>query len=213
MSDHDREIRLARLTGVLLLVMSAGAIVAELVDAGTPSGLWTGGLIGFLVAYLCDVPVAVLLHTLFRHVDRTVSLLSMAFRLVYTGIVGACLVPYIAGLHVVSGEEYLAAFGSEQLDAFAQLGANLFHQGFAMALVFFSFHLMTLGWLMLRSGRVHTAIAVLIGVGGVSYLVDNVLFFVAPELDATLKPMFVLLGMAEIVLALYFVIRGIRPRP
>lgn len=69
---------------------------------------------------------------------------------------------------------------------------------------------MLLGSVMVQSRRAPVALSVLIGVGGAGYLVDNTLRFVAPDLQAVVNPWLVLPMMAELVLALWLLARGVR---
>jgi hypothetical protein len=220
-------VRLARITGVLLLVMAVAAIFAEfgvrtgMVVAGDAEAtarniqaspqLFRAGLFGYLVAFVCDVPVAVLFFLLLRHVGNGLALGAMAFRLVYTAVVGACLLAYGGAVHLLSGESYLSALGAEQLHAQALFFLRLFDQGFILALVFFAFHLILLGWLLFRSRQLPRVFGVLVLLGGASYLIDGTLYYLAPSMQVAAKPVLAVFGMAEVLLALWLVVKGLRP--
>ena len=120
-SPHTAPVRIARLTGILLVAMAIAAFFSELYvrgslmvpgDAATTISnildaptLLSYGLIGYLVVFLLDVPVAVLFFVLFRHVNRTVSLTAMGFRLVYTAVVAAALLGYLGAVLPLTGGE------------------------------------------------------------------------------------------------------------
>ncbi|MCA9658940.1 MAG: DUF4386 domain-containing protein [Myxococcales bacterium] len=220
--------RLARLAGALLLVMTVAAIFAEV---GTRAAMFVAGdahetatrilaapeqfslgFVGYLVAFLCDVPVAILFYALLRPFTRTWALTAAAFRLVYTAIVGAVLLHY-AGALIVLQDPGLAALGVAQREALALSHLQLFDAGFHLSLVFFGVHLTLLGALLLRARLLPTALSALVTLGGVAYLVDNIAYFIAPAVKATLGPVLAALAMAEVLLALWLVAKGVRWRP
>lgn len=214
--------------GLMLIVLSVLAIFAEggvhlsLIDpndaAATAANfaaqgpLFAFAFAAYLLAYAIDVPVAVLFHRLLSRVDGTVSLLAMAFRLVYAAIVIAVLLSFFAGVEILANPAY-AGLGDPVRQGLALFWFNLFGAGFAMALVIFGFHLLILGWLLARSGEVPVWLGGLIGLGGASYLIDNLSVFVAPSLHVLGTPVFVALGMAELVLALWLVFVPAPRRP
>ena len=217
---------LARITGVLLLVMAVGAGFAEgwvrgqLVAPGDAAAtaanilasgrLYRLGLVGYLVAFLCDVPVAVLLYVLLRSVSRPLALVAAAFRLVYAAFVGANLVLYLGAHAFLSGAGYLGAFETPQLQALALLCLDMHEQGFHLALVFFGVHLLLLAVLLLRSTSFPKVLGVLIALAGASYLIGNVSLFLAPEVNAVLAPFLALPASFELVLALWLTVKGLK---
>ncbi|WP_150243089.1 DUF4386 domain-containing protein [Nocardiopsis quinghaiensis] len=221
--------RLARATGALLLVMAVSAMFAEvavranLVVPGdalataqriqASPDLFRLGFLGYLVAFLCDVPVAVLFYVLLRPVSRTWALLAASFRLVYTAVVSAFLLQYAQAMLLLEGADHLSALGPEQVHALASFHLDAFSHGFGAALVFFGIHLALLGPLLLRSGRVPAVLGVLVGLGGLAYVVDGLLLFAWPALHASLSPVLAVLGFSELLLALWLVLRGVRPVP
>jgi hypothetical protein len=219
--------RLARLAGALLLVMTVAALFAEV---GTRAAVFVPGdahetaarilaapeqfnrgFVGYLVAYLLDVPVAILFYVLLRPFSRTWSLTAAAFRLVYTAIVSAVLLHYASAL-IVLQDPGLAALGVAQREALALSHLQLFDAGFHLSLVFFGVHLTLLGGLLLRARLLPTALSALVTLGGAAYLVDNLAYFIAPALKATLGPALAALAMAEVLLALWLVAKGVRWR-
>lgn len=218
----------ARITGGLLLVMAVCAMFAEmgvrsaLVVPGDASataanlvaspGLFRLGFAGYLAAFLCDVPVAVLFYALLRPVNQTVALVAMAFRLVYTAIVGACLLHYFGAMVFLGGGDYLTAFQPNQLQALALYCLNMYDHGFSMALVFFGIHLALLGMLLYQSKQLPGVFAVLVALGGFAYLINGFSFFLAPVFHAQVSPLLGMLAMSELLLALWLAVKGLKPR-
>jgi len=201
------------MAGGLLLVMAACAIFAELGvraalvipgDAAATAariaaspGLFRLGFVGYLVAFLCDIPIAVLFYAMLRRVDATGALTAMAFRLVYAAVVGAALIAYAGAIHLATNPKLVL------------LCMELFDQGFHLALVFFGVHLVLLGGLLVRSEMLPRGLGGLVSLGGVAYLLDNVSFFVAPAFRASAAPFLAALAMSELVLAAWLVVKGV----
>lgn len=219
-------VRLARITGVLLLVMAVGAGLAELGvrralvlpgDASATAArilasgqLFRLGFVGYLVAFLSDVPVAVLFYVLLKHVSRPLALTAAAFRLVYAALVGANLLNYLGALLLLGDTGYLSVFETAQLHALALFSLELYQHGFSLALVFFGIHLLLLAVLLFRSARFPKVFGVLIALAGLAYLTDSLSLFLFPAFNAAVAPFLALPASFELVLAMWLVVRGVR---
>jgi hypothetical protein len=215
---------LARLTGALLLVMALAAGLAELGvhqalvvpgDAAATAGRIAAGglrfrlgLLGYLVAFLCDVPVAVLLYLLLRHASAPLALTAAAFRLVYAAVAGASLLPFLAPVLLSSGAGYLSALAPPQIQALTLLSVEAFESGFGLALVFFGVHLVLLGVIVLGSTALPRVLGVLVAIAGISYLAGSLSRLLAPELHAAIAPLLAACGCLELVLALWLLVKG-----
>jgi hypothetical protein len=146
------------------------ATFADIADSET---LFRFGLVAFLAVFVIDVVVAWALYVLFRPVSQEVSLLAAWFRLVYTAFLGVGLVFFFVVLELVSGADYLAAFGQGELEAHASLSLDAFNYAWLIGLVAFGFHLMLLGWLMVRSRSAPSVLGVLLAVAGAAYVFDT----------------------------------------
>lgn len=221
--------RQARLAGALLLVMAAAAMFAELGvrsrlvvsgDATATATLILGsphvfraGFAAYLIAFLCDVPVAISLYVIFRHVNPTLALVATAFRLVYTAVVGAVLLHFFGALLVLRAAAERSGFEATQLHGLAHLSLTLFSHGFSLALVFFGLHLMLLGPLLFRSGQLPRILGVLVGLGGGAYVMNGFALFVAPGIHARVAPLLGMFGLSELALALWLTVKGVTEPP
>lgn len=179
----------ARIAGVSYLLIYALAIFANfmVVEAMVVSddaaatvanitesiGMFRLGLIAFLVVFLLDVIVSWALHMVFRRVDRDVSLVTAWFRLTYTVFLGAGLVYFFEVLQLLGNAEYVAALGSEQVNAQVMMSLNSFETTWLIGLAAFGIHLVLLGSLAMRSGWVPRAMTWLLIAAGVAYVVDT----------------------------------------
>lgn len=226
--DHGPARRYARLTGVLLLVMTVcagfaqGGVLSALHVPGdsaataekvlASANLYRAGLLGFLAAYLCDVPVSVLLYVLFRSSGQPLALTMAAFRLVYTAAVGAVLIFHFGALLA------LDSGATKALDAATRQGLaawslELFLHGFDLALLFFAVHLLLLAVLIWRSSLLPRVFGPLMALAGAAYLVGGTTRFLAPSVNAALVPVLMVPMMFEVLLALWLTIRGVKVTP
>jgi hypothetical protein len=219
---------IARITGILILVMAVGGfagfgILDALVVPGDASatagrilaskGLFQLGFVGNLVAFLCDVPVAILLYVLLRPAGRTLALVAAAFRLVYAAIVGANLINPLGATLLLGGAGYLSAFGTSQLQGAALFLLTLYKHGFSLALVFFAFHLLLLGVLLDRSSSFPRFLGVLMVIAGCAYLTDSLSLLLIPAFNAKVAPFLAVPMSFELVLAVWLLVKGVKVQP
>ncbi len=173
----------ARMAGVLYLLIIVGALFAPFAVA--PSGMMRGhaalptaaqilaskplyvfGGAAQLVVGACDIGVALIFYELLKPVSRGLALLAAVFRLVFVAIASANVLNHFAPLLLLSGGEYLSAFKPDQLQAFALVFIRLRTIGLDIALVFFGFHCVVLGYLIFRSTFLPRILGLLLAIGG-----------------------------------------------
>ena len=191
-----------------LIVSGDAAATAENIVASEM--LWRIAFSGEIVMLVCDVAVAVILYVLLRPIDSSLALLAAFFRLMHVAIYGITAITNIATLYLLETADYLTAFQPDQLYALAYLSIKLHGDGYAIALVFFAFHCLSLGYLLFRSGYFPKVLGVLMMIASVGYLTDSFAGFLAPSLGAmlfpaTLVPAFV----AETSLTLWLIVKGV----
>jgi hypothetical protein len=191
----------ARIIGALLLVMAVAAGSAEL---GVRSALLVPGdaeqtaarilaapwlfraaFVGYLVAFLLDVPVGLLFYALLKPTARTLAAFSACLRLVYAALAVANLHNYVF----------------QRLDAY--------EHGFKLALVCFGAHLLLLGVLLIRSDLVPKAIGRLVVLAGGAYLADTLTLFASRSVHAAIAPYLAVAESFEILLAGWLLVRGV----
>ena len=111
------------------------------------------------------------------------------------------------------GAGYLAAFQPAQSDALMMLFLNAHKYGYAIGLVFFGFHCMVLGYLVLKSGFLPKILGILVLIASIGYLVDsfaNVLLPNYADYESVLMlVVFVPAFVAELSLSLWLLIKGV----
>lgn len=161
----------------------------------------------FLIVAILDVVVAWALYVLLKPVNKSLSLLSAWFRLVYAAIFGIALVNLFNVLQLLSGAKYLTVFEPDQLHAQVMLFINAFNNGWDIGLVIFGLHLFVLGYLVFKSGYFPRILGILVIVASLGYLIDSFGKFLLPNYNITIA-MFTFIG--EVLLIFWLLWRGIK---
>lgn len=222
---HDPR-QLARIAGVLYLVIIVCGLFSELVVRGTvivpgdPTAtganilaadtLFRVGVVSDLVMVLADVAIAVALFVLFAPVSRPLSATAAVLRLTQAAVLGLNLLHQLAALLVLRHDGSLSAFDPDQLDALALLLLDVHGYGYLLGLAFFAGNLLVTGYLVYRSGFLPRAFGVLSVLAAAGYLTDTLMFLLVPGYggaasDIVLAPAFVF----EIGFCAWLLIRGV----
>ena len=220
---------LARVAGVLYLMMLvcatfAGSVRSRIIDSGDPAAtannirasatLFRIGFVADLVQATFLLLAAMALYLLFRHVnqlgcpsdghlrrDRRGDLLPQPAQPVHRAEDR-----HRPGLHA-----RLRQGGSDQL---VLQFADMQHNGYYIAAMFFGLWLLPLGYLVITSGYVPRVLGVLLIIGGVGYLVDLLVRFLVPGFDAGISPLVIPGAVAELSLAAWLLVKAVRvPAP
>jgi len=217
----------ARIAGFLYLLIIAGALFIPFAVA--PSGMMLGdaalptaakilaakplyALSGAAQLFLgaCDIAIALIFYELLKPVSRGLALLAAFFRLMFVAIANANLLNHFAPLVLLSGAGTSSAFTPGQLRALALLFIRLRTTGLDIALVFFGFHCVLVGYLIFRSTFLPRILGLLLAVGGLGYLANIFANIIPPALAVRLFPAVMLpAGLAEIALSLWLVVVGL----
>ncbi len=172
----------ARTAGLLYLVVIAGGIFAEIMVRGrlVVSGdaaatahnimahelLYRLGFAAEVFYCACNVPLILIFYRLFKPVNRNLTLLVVIFSIIGTAVESASLLAHFAPLIFLGGGHQLSAFSAGQLQDFAYTSLQLFKYGFSVALVFFGFYCITMGFLIFRSTFLPRIIGILLAFQG-----------------------------------------------
>jgi hypothetical protein len=210
----------ARITGVVYLLYFLTAVFGEffgrgLVVSGDAAAtannilahqpLFRLGLATGLIATACYVAVTALFYDLFKHVNRSLSLLAAFFSLVGCAILAFASLFRIGPLVVLEGGQYLSAFKVEQLRALAFLFLELYGQAVNICFVFFGVYCLLIGYLIFKSAFLPRILGVLMAFAGLGWLT-----FLSPPLANYLSPYIQVLGVfAEGSLMLWLLVMGV----
>jgi hypothetical protein len=123
--------------------------------------------VAFLATLACGFPsprIAVVCRLPKSGKSRSLALLVVFFSLVGTAVESVCLLCHFAPLILLGGGHYMGAFTTEQLQAWAYLSLRWFEYGFSIALVFFGFYCLAMGYLIFRSSFAPRIIGVLLAI-------------------------------------------------
>jgi hypothetical protein len=149
--------------------------------------------------------VTALFFDLFKHVNRSLSLLAAFFSLVGCAILAFASLFRIGPLVVLGGGQYLSAFKVEQLRALAFLFLELYGQAVNICFVFFGVYCLLIGYLIFKSAFLPRILGVLMAFAGLGWLT-----FLSPPLANYLSPYIQVLGVfAEGSLMLWLLVMGV----
>lgn len=219
----------ARVAGVLYLVITIAAIVAHFYVpaqiivpndlAATAANivasdtLFRVGIGSEFIVLLAEIVLSVILYTLFRPVNRTVSLTAAVSRLVMTTIHGLNLLNYFFILSLLGGAGFAAAFTPEQIHALVGLFLDAHSYGFTIGIAFLTIHVFALGYLIVKSGYVPKIIGILFIVAGFGYLIDSFGLLLFSGYTTTPVYVAVPIAVAEIAFPLWLLVMGIKVSP
>lgn len=179
-------------------LVTRGDAARTAADLSASLGTFRLGVAALLGAVALDVVVAWALQVFFRPVDRPLSLLAGAFRLVYAGVFLAAVVQLarVPGL-VGAGGDTMPSQVLARVDSFDRL--------WSAALLLFGIHLVLLGLLAYRSGYVPRLLGVLLIVAGAGYVLDTT---VAALSTGSPFEVSTVTFVGELLLAVWLVVRG-----
>jgi hypothetical protein len=220
-STRERSPRFtARMAGLFYVLMLASGGLASFARRGlivsgdaaaTASNLvaheswFRTGVAGDLLVVATYLVVTALYYELFRPVNESVSRIALLFGV--TGCITqafACVfenAPFV----ILGGGPFASLFSAEQLHALTYLSLKVYSQAYSIALVFFAFYGLLIGYLAFKSTFVPRILGVLAAIAGAAWLI----FFV-PPLGARLLPYLMVLAMGEALLAFWLLVAGVR---
>ncbi|HEX3127717.1 MAG TPA: DUF4386 domain-containing protein [Thermoanaerobaculia bacterium] len=216
----------ARIGGVLYLIIIVAGSLGELFIRGalvvsgdaaatannimaSPS-LWRIGVAGDLIMHVCDVPLMLIFYVLLRPVHRNLALLAVLFNLMQSAVAVANKLNLLTALFFLGDAGYLNALTLQQRQALAYLAVKTHDYGFGVALIFFGFTCLVLGYLIFRSGYLPRILGILMALAGLSYLTNSFALLLAPAFAAKLFPAILLPAfIAELSLCLWLLVKGV----
>ena len=140
-------------------------------------------------------------------VNRSLSLLTAWFRLVYTAVAFVAVLHLVTVYRLLTTPVCLTLFGSGPLHALTQLELNSFRYDWSLSLVIFAIHLVLLGYLIFRSGYIPKILGILLALDGFGWLISSLRPYLYPNVH--LGFLFTV-SFVELLLPLWLVIRGWR---
>jgi hypothetical protein len=174
-------------------------------DILASQGLFRLGIASLILVVALDVVIAWALYRVFSPVNKSLSILAAAMRLVYAGVFMVAIAQLPGVLRLLTDNGNRAIFGADQLNAQASLGLAAFTDIWYVSQFLFGLHLLIEGYLAYRSGYVPRVLGALLAIAGLGYATDS-LGAVLSQGSWTAVSSFTFLG--EFLLALWLLIRA-----
>jgi hypothetical protein len=225
LSVADRQARntMARITGGFYLAFILASVLADTLGRiglgtaedmheaiATHTGSFRLGLVVALLSAFLFLMAAWGLWVLLRPVNEQLALLFLLLNAVGVAIQCASMFGLIAALVLGDGPSHMQAYSASQLEGLGYLGIDVYRNGFVTAQLFFGTWLFPLGYLVYRSGFLPKFLGVLLLLDGVAVLIWFLQTFLLPDHSELIYPGLALSFVAEVGLALWLLVRGVR---
>jgi len=221
--DHLAPGKVAWITGGLYLAYIAAMVLADTlghIGRGTAEqvyqaivtneGAFRLGLVIALISGFLFLMVAWGLYVLLRPVNRNLALLFLLLNAIGVAIAGASMFPLVSAMLQGDGASRMQAYSAAQLEGLAYLSINVYKMGFVTAQLFFGTWLFPLGYLVYKSRFLPRFLGVLLMLDGVAVLIWFLQALLLPDYPAIRTPGLVVSFAAEVGLALWLLVKGVR---
>jgi hypothetical protein len=225
-ADHHARVRLARLTGGLYLAYIATMILADVfghIGRSSAQQLSTAmladglsfriGLVLALVSALLFVLVAWGLYVLLRPVNRELALLFLLLNAIGVAIHCVSVLPLVSAMLQYDAGNQMQAFSAAQLAGLSYLSASTYKTVFVTAQLFFGAWLFPLGYLVYKSRFLPRVIGVFLFADGVAVMIWFLQALMFPAYRGVSTPGLAVSFVAEVGLALWLVVMGVKAVP
>ena len=220
---HWAQGKVARITGGLYLGFILTSVLADLLghiglgDAQqveqaitTNESSFRLGLVVALISAFLFLMAAWGLYVLLRPVNHDIALLFLLLNTVGVAIQCASMLPLIGALLLGDGTSHMQAYSAAQLEGLAYLSIGVYKTGFVTAQLFYGTWLFPLGYLVYRSEFLPRFLGVLLVLDGIAVLVWFLQALILPEYPAIHLPGLVVSLVAEVGLALWLLVKGVK---
>jgi len=214
---------IARITGGIYLTYVLASVLAGVLgqiglgDAQqiqqailTSPGSFRVGLVLALLTGLLFVATAWGLWVLLRRINRELALLFLLLNAVGVAIQGAAMLSLVSALLLGDGPSHLQAYSSSQVEGLTYLTINTYKTGWVTAQLFFGAWLFPLAYLVYRSRFLPRFLGVLLGLDGIAVMIWFLQVLLLPNYPAIRYPGLAVSFIAEVGLALWLLVLGVR---
>jgi len=204
------------LTGVVIIsrITGTGTFLATAHSIAASETLYRIGILFGLIGDLSTILLAIALYAILKPVDGILAMTALLFRLAESAIGGVVVVLGFADLQIYLDANSASALSANQLGVLADLMSRTSAAGTDVSVVCFSIGSAIFFYLFLRSGYIPRALALW---GLLGSLLCTIAFsgsLLAPQSSDLLRGIGALpIGIAEPVVGLWLLIRGIRIAP
>jgi len=168
-----------------------------------------GLVIAFISAFLFLLS-AWGLYVLLRPVNKDLALLFFLLNTVGVAIQCASMIPLVSALLQGDAASRMQAYSPAQLEGLALLSINVYQTGFVTAQLFFGTWLFPLGYLVYKSEILPRFLGILLLLDGIGVLIWFFQALLLPAYPAIRYPGLAVSFIAEVGLALWLLIKGVK---
>ncbi len=192
----------------IVVADDAGATVANILNH---TGLYHMGIAADIVVMVFEIMAMTMLYFMFRHISQTLSFAAAMARLSMVSVMSAMLFFHAGADLLAHSDQVMTHFTEDQRADIAGLLLEMHRAGVWIWQLFFTLHLLLLGYLVVQSGRFPTLLGYGLMLGATGYVLDSIYAFAFP--DALWLGMLraVLLGivtLSEVGFALWLLVRA-----
>lgn len=222
-NDRLSQDRMARITGGFYLGYFVAAVAATMlgqiglgaaqqVYEAIVTNAWSFrlGLVIALISGFLFLMAAWGLYVLLRPVNKDLALLFLLLNAVGVAIQGASMLSLVSAMLLGDGASGMQAHSAAQLEGLAYLSINIYKTGWVTAQLFFGTWLFPLGYLVYKSRLLPRFLGVLLMLDGVGVLIWFLQALLLPAYRAITYPGLAVSFIAELGLALWLLVKGVK---
>lgn len=218
--------RAAVITGIVLLVMTACAAFAaglangSLIASGdadatvrniqNATGLFRGGILGWLVILVSDIVVSWSLYSFLKQVDKSTALLGALFRIMYCVFLGIAILNLLYTVALLNADE--AIMKPDLIKAQVMLYISAYNNTWSFGLILFGLHLFIVGMLALKSDFIPKLFGILLLIAAVSYILIHSLHTFFPSVNSVTaileNILSIPMALGELAFGVWLLIKG-----
>jgi hypothetical protein len=169
--------------------------------------LYRLGFAAFLVESLSDISLALILYALLKPVSKELSLLAAFFGLIGTALFAFAELFYFAPLLIMGGAGYLNTFSPDQLNSLVLLSLKFYGYAGMIFTAYYGMAWIVRACLIFRSGYLPRFLGVLMGIGGIGFVVRNFLLILSPAYASDVLLMLMFPG--GLILTVCLLVKGV----
>jgi hypothetical protein len=221
--DHLTLDKVARITGGFYLAYIVASVLATTlgqIGLGTApqvyqaivtnAGSFRLGLVIALISGFLFLMAAWGLYVLLRQVNERLALLFLVLNAVGVAIQGASMLSLVSAMLQGDGASHMQAYSAAQLEGLAYLSINVYKTGWVTAQLFFGTWLFPLGFLVYKSRSLPRFLGVLLLLDGIGVLIWFLQALLLPDYPAIRYPGLAVSFIAELGLALWLLVKGVK---
>jgi hypothetical protein len=191
-----------------------GDAAATVDNLMTRTGLFHLGLLGDVVMMSAEVMVTAMLFFMFKSVNATLSFAAALARAMMVAVMASMLFFQAGAIHFADPNSAMNLMFEPLRMEWVMMMLYLHDAGVWIWQIFFTLHLMLLGFLVIRSDAYPRVLGPALMIGGLGYVLDSIYAFALPDLDllGSIRAMLlVIVTLAELSFALLLLIKGRTP--